>query len=111
MRGDEWKGPDTSMPPASRAHIIEPTPANLQRIRDNAAANRQASALQQRQTAAITPSVFGNHFGIPMNFAEYMLVLQRRVRSLELKLYALEAKQSPGLPRDVEHRVNHKVSG
>ena len=67
----------TGLPLAQRPGIVLPTPANLQRVADEAAAKRSRTA------AEITPQEFGAQFGIPRNFALFVQRLESRVLEME----------------------------
>ncbi len=67
----------TGLPLAQRPGINLPTPENLQRVADEAAAQRNRTA------AEVTPQEFGAQFGIPRNFALFVQRLEARVLEME----------------------------
>jgi hypothetical protein len=67
----------TGLPLHARPGIVLPTPANLQRVADEAAAKRN------RTMAEVTPQQFGAQFGISRDFALFLQRLESRVLEME----------------------------
>jgi hypothetical protein len=84
-----------------KAGVLAPTPDNLQRVADEAAAKRASEAEVQNSSA----SSLGRAWGISRDFVLDYQRLTARVAELERELAALRSTSTlPAHMRDVERR-------
>jgi len=92
----------TGLPLAQRPGINLPTPENLDRVAADAAAKRSRTA------AEVTPQEFGQHFGIPREFALFIQRLESRTLEMERDNKDLRERvaklERPAHMRDLETR-------
>ena len=93
----------TGLPVAQRPGIVIPTPKNLQRVADDAAAKRE----RESNASAHTPQSLGRSWGVSVELAQLIQRLEATIIEQGRRIAHLEAAETSALPRhlrDIERR-------